>query len=110
MKLGFRFDSHKRPLGRLCSPHSGRLSFRALLPLWLLQLFRMKRYWEPDCCNWGLHLQSPSLGGGPVPAALGACVYGCAFYFLSEPRDTAQFVWGMNMLEGIQVVQALSLF
>lgn len=40
----------------------------------------------------------------------GACVYGCAFYFLSEPRDTAQFVWGLNMLEGIQVVQALSLF
>lgn len=108
-KLGFRSDSHKRHLGRLCSPHSGRLSFRALLPLWLWQLCRMKRYWEPECCNWGLHLQSPSLGGGPAPTALGACIYGVHFISSVNPEILHSLFGGMNMLEGIQVVQTLSL-
>ena len=94
-------------LDALCFPPSGRQSFRGLpqslagAEAWAL--FRMKRYWKAGCSNWSLHLQPPA----SEAAGLWCCV--CAFDFLNEHWDAAQFT-GPNVLEGIQAARLLSPF
>ena len=71
----------------------------------------MKRYWKAGCFNWSLHLQTPAPEAARLCGCCCVCVCVCVCVHLISSMNTGTLhsVFGLNLLEGIQATQPLSL-